>query len=99
MNADDGADCSDAENGPVSQADISKLVFNGTPKKYRESAGVLLTKDNLRQDPGSNVCHPEGAQRPRDLAGRTPELGGKIPRFARDDRVPDLGVTGFLTRF
>jgi error-prone DNA polymerase len=32
------------------------------------------------------ICHPEGAQRPRDLAGAFPEPAGKIPRSARDDR-------------
>ena len=31
------------------------------------------------------VCHPEGAQRPRDLAGAFPGPTGKIPRSARDD--------------
>ena len=31
-------------------------------------------------------CHPEGAQRPRDLAGWSRERAGKIPRCARDDR-------------
>jgi DNA polymerase III alpha subunit len=33
----------------------------------------------------SAVCHPEGAQRPRDLAGAFPGPTGKIPRSARDD--------------
>ncbi len=33
-------------------------------------------------------CHPEGAQRPRDLAGAFPGPPSKIPRSARDDSAP-----------
>ena len=33
----------------------------------------------------SAICHPEGAQRLRDLAGAFPGPTGKIPRSARDD--------------
>jgi DNA polymerase III alpha subunit len=32
------------------------------------------------------ICHPERAQRPRDLAGAFPGPTDKIPRSARDDR-------------
>ena len=44
MNADNGTDCSDGWNGSEVLADISRLVFNGTPKEYWEPTGVLLTK-------------------------------------------------------
>ncbi len=33
----------------------------------------------------NGACHPEGAQRPRDLARAFPEPAGKIPHSARDD--------------
>jgi error-prone DNA polymerase len=50
---------------------------------------ILLARDGgvdgQRSKRALTDCHPEGAQRPRDLAGGSPAPAGKIPRAARDD--------------